>query len=159
MKKILFLLFSFSIFLLSCGDDSTTTATQGDDTTHSVKSSASDLSTLAKKIPNADAEKMINDLKDRKDKLKVKGIVWAKFDHALMRAVYNDSTIIRVVFFIGVTDDPADPKKKDLPIIILQVLRKTGTLLPEPEYYESIMACPPPEDSNCGTIENPNIAE
>jgi hypothetical protein len=157
MKKLLFILFAFSIFLLSCGDDSTTTTkSKGDDSTPSLKSSAADLAAFAKKVPNIDAEKMINDLKDRKDKLKVKGIVWANFDPKLMRALYNDSTVLRVVFFIGITDDPSDPKKKDLPILLLQVQRSMGALTPTFEYYESNMACPPPDDIKCGTIENPD---
>lgn len=153
MKKILGILLITSLLYTGCDSDQKTETSKSGDTTSSKKV---DLSSLGKQLDNAVAEKMIKDLKLKKKDLKFKDLVWAQFSDSLMRAVYTDPTISRVTFFLGVTNN-TDVNKNDLPIIILQLYKKddsgvSGTFL----YYEGSTICPPPYNSDCGTVDNPN---
>ena len=157
MKKIFVVATCFSLFLISCGGnpEKRKDVNTGDST--AIKK---DLAlSFAKPVDSSKAKKMINDFKLNKNKYKFDGIVWAYFDTASMRKIYSDPNVIDVRFFIGMfpSDDPT-PSKKDAPVIILQVKRKSAgeSLLPTYDYYTGDSICPPPNDSSCGTVENPS---
>lgn len=149
MNKILIVLLCLSVFLFSCGDN-----------TSEEKQVAlnSDKRTVASKdstIPNTVAKAMIDSLKKKKNKLKINGIVWSRFDSAAMRQIYSDTTVLDVVYFVAVWPDATN---KDVPVILVQVKRKNSSsaLAPVYEYFVSNSLCPPPDNTPCGTPENPS---
>jgi hypothetical protein len=106
------------------------------------------------KLDGAVAIKMIEDLKNKKTKLKFENCIWAIFDKDKMNKIYNDPNVMEVKFFIGVFPDDSTPDKKDAPVIIMQVKKSDAqTLLPVYEYSIGDSVCPPPNDGSCGPIE------
>lgn len=156
MKKLL-LIFLSSSFLICCQQHK-----QTDNQNEKTDSSSSkDLSLAALGLPNTDGKKMIGDFVNKKNnKLKFKDIIWATFDKTAMLVLYNDSHVLSVKFFVGVfSETDPDVKKKDAPVIILQVKRDD---IPIPQktgvttgflYYTGDSYCPPPNDSSCGAVE------
>ena len=153
MKKLLFA-FTISLFFISCNNDKESVKqTQSDSTTAEADFTLA----FKNRIQNDSAITMVDTLKHYKNnKLKFDGIVRSYFDSVSMRKIYSDPTVINVKFFVGVLySDAYKAKSKDAPVIILQVTRrgKSATDLPTYEYYAGDSFCPPPNDSNCGSIE------
>jgi hypothetical protein len=110
-------------------------------------------------IDGARARKMIDDLKNKKTKLRFYNTVWSLFDKDKMAKIYTDPTVIEVRFFVGVFPDDDTPDKKDAPVIIMRVTKTTeSTLAPVYEYSLGDSYCPPPNDTSCGTTDLPGQA-
>jgi hypothetical protein len=155
MKKILIGLFCYSCFLFSCDDKKTPTTLKTGDSSEARRDN---IPVLGRRVNKDSAENMIKYFNTRKQHLNFNGIVWAAFDTTAMRGLYSDPTIVRVVFFIGVSYGAGPGKNDDVPVILLQVQRRDKeTLNPLPlEYYEGNTLCPPPDNVPCGTPAEPS---
>lgn len=153
MKKLLIFFSVICLLNFSCQQKNNSVKQSGPDSTSDKKDS---ISLLGKREPRG--KSMIEDLQNAKNnKLKFRNIVWATFDKPFMQSIYSDSHVLNIKFFVGVypSTDPAD--KKDAPTIILQVKRddiqKDGMLTTGFIYYVGDGYCPPPNNTDCGTVE------
>ena len=95
---------------------------------------------------NAEAETMITYFKHSSKRLKYVG--YDSFDPTELAQLCSETGVSSVKFFLASypSTDPSD--KKDVPVVLLQIVKSTESLITSTAYYYGQL-CPPPYDGTC----------